>query len=127
MNVLITGSRKLINVDFIFGILRKELKEGDIIIHGGANGVDNIVQTFCRENNFHQVVMKPIYPSKKEYYLHRNAEMVGMCDRVIALWDGKSRGTDFTIRYARARNFDVKVFKEKQFALPTQDEGGKGE
>lgn len=112
-DVLVTGSRKINNVAFIFDTLKKELKEGDIIIHGGAEGVDNITQAFCNEHNFSSLIIKPIYPSKKEYYLHRNAEMVGMCDRVIALWDGASRGTDFTIRYAKARGKDVKVFKEK--------------
>ncbi len=112
MNVLITGSRKLNNVAFIFNILKKELKEGDVVLHGGASGVDSIVQAFCNEHNFSTAIFKPIYPSKKEYYLHRNAEMVGACDRVIAIWDGESRGTDFTIRYAKARKLDVKVFKE---------------
>jgi len=112
-NILITGSRKLIDVDFIFSILKRELTEGDVIIHGGATGVDSITQAFCNENNFSTVIIKPIYPSIKEYYLHRNAEMIRMCDRVIAFWDGVSGGTNFTINYARKRNFDVKVYKEK--------------
>ena len=107
-NILITGSRNITDVSFVFNILRKELKEGDVIIHGGAKGADSIAQAFCDENNFRSVIMKPLYPSKKEYYLHRNAEMIGMCDRVIAFWDGKSRGTNFTVRYARKRKFDVK-------------------
>ncbi len=111
-NILITGSRNITDVSFVFKILRKELTEGDVIIHGGAKGVDSIAQAFCDENNFCSVIVKAIYPSKKDYYLHRNAEMIGMCDRVIAFWDGKSRGTSFTIRYARKRNLDVKVYKE---------------
>ncbi len=61
--------------------------------------------------------MKAIHPEKREYYLHRNAEMVGMCDRVIAFWDGVSRGTKFTIDYAKARNLDVKIFNPKEIFL----------
>lgn len=110
--ILITGSRSINNIAWVFSKLREELKEGDIIIQGGEGGIDSIALAFCNENNFYSVTMRPIYPSKKEYYLHRNAEMIGMCDRVIAFWDGKSRGTDFTVRYARKRNIDVKVFKE---------------
>ena len=111
-NILITGSRKIADVSWVFKILKKELKEGDVIIHGGAKGADSIAQAFCNENNFCSVIMRPIYPSKKEYYLYRNAEMVGMCDRVIAFWDGQSRGTWFTINYARKRKLDVKLYKE---------------
>ncbi len=113
-NILITGSRNIIDVSWIFKILRKELEEGDVIIHGGAKGVDSIAQEFCNENNFCSVIMRPIDPSKKDYYLYRNTEMIGMCDRVIAIWDGVSRGTWFTINYARKRNLDVKIYKEDE-------------
>ena len=113
-NILITGSRNIIDRSFVFDVLRKELKEGDVIIHGGAQGIDSIAQEFCDDNNFCSVIVRPIYPSKKEYYLHRNAEMIGMCDKVIAFWDGKSRGTWFTINYAKKRNLDIKIYKENE-------------
>ena len=110
MNVLITGSRTITDKDRIFGVLDKEIKEGDVIIHGGARGVDSTIQFYCGERNIPCVCTKPIYPCKKEYYLYRNAEMVGMCDRVIAFWDGESRGTKFTIDYAKSRRLDVRIF-----------------
>ena len=111
MKILITGSRKFVDIAYIYKILRKELVAGDVIIHGGALGVDNIAQSFCDGNSFNTIIMKSVFPSKKEYYLYRNTEMIGMCDRVIAFWDGVSRGTDFTVRYARKRGMDVKVYK----------------
>lgn len=110
-NVLITGSRNIIDTSFIFEKLREELNEGDVIIHGGANGVDSIAQEFCENNGFTTVIVRPVDSSKGAYYLHRNAEMIGMADKVIAFHDGVSRGTDFTVRYAKARNLSVKVFK----------------
>ena len=113
-NILITGSRNITDKVFVVEILRRELQEGDVIIHGGAQGVDSIAQDFCDANIFCSVVMKAIHPEKKEYYLYRNVEMIGMCDRVLAFWDGKSRGTDFTIRYAKARNIDVKIFNPNE-------------
>lgn len=111
-NILITGSRSITSRDFIFGKLREELQEGDVLIHGGAGGVDSIAQEFCDENGFYSVIVRPANLSNSIYFLHRNAEMIGMCDRVIAFWDGKSRGTDFTIRYANARKLGVKIYKE---------------
>jgi len=116
MNVLITGSRTIKDVDKVFEILDKELKPGDVVIHGGAMGADSLACAYSHQNpnkNLSLVMVPPIYPSKREYYLHRNAEMVGMSERVIALWDGVSRGTKFTINYAKMRNLDVKVYEVK--------------
>ena len=109
IKILLTGSRKISDYKKIFVELDKFVKKDDTIIHGGAIGVDSIAGMFCFERKIKEVVIKPIYPSKREYYLHRNAEMVAMCDRVIAFWDGSSRGTQFTINYARKRNKEVKV------------------
>lgn len=114
VNILITGSRNITDRTLIFSKLQQEIKEGDVIIHGGANGVDSIANDFCNDNNISVVIVRPIN-SIPISYLHRNAEMIGMCDRVIAFWDGKSRGTDFTIKYAKIRNMDVKIFKGKSF------------
>jgi len=32
-----------------------------------------------------------------------------MCDEVLAFWNGKSRGTKFTIDYAKARGLKVNI------------------
>lgn len=113
MNILITGSRKITNVLFVFDKLNKHInKELDIIIHGGANGVDSIVESWCKQYDVKSIIIRPIYPTKREYYLYRNTEMVGMCDKCFAFWDGKSRGTKFTYQYATKRGKIVQVFKE---------------
>lgn len=110
-NILITGSRSIKDIDKVFDVLDKEVKNGDVIIQGGASGIDSIAFSWATQNGICMTTVKPIFPSKKEYYLHRNAEMIGMCDRVIAFWDGKSRGTQFTFKYARHRMIDVKVIR----------------
>ena len=113
VNVLITGSRKFNDVALVFLSLKDELKEDDVLIHGGALGADSIASAYCAEKGVAQVIVRPIFPSKRDYYLHRNAEMIGMADRVIAFWDGESRGTKFTIDYAKKRKLDVKVIMTK--------------
>lgn len=111
MNILITGSRGIANVDFIYNKLNLCVdKSKDVIIHGGAGGVDSIAEAWCKQNNVQSIIVRPIFPSKNEYYLYRNTEMVGMCDKCIAFWDGKSRGTKFTHEYANRRNKFVEVF-----------------
>jgi len=123
--VLITGSRSIKTKEYVFYILDKEIKEGDYIIQGGAEGVDKLVLDWCNSNNRKDGVnwdtIEPINKKDKSYYLHRNAEMIGMCDIVIAIWDGKSRGTDFTIRYAKER-FKPVILYNTNDALVEQSE-----
>lgn len=111
MKILICGCRKIHEHKKIFMELDKEVSPDDTIIHGGAIGVDSIAGMYCYEKKITEIIIKPIYPSKKDYYLHRNAEMVGMADKVIAFWDGCSRGTWFTFNYAKKRGKDVKVIQ----------------
>lgn len=111
MNILITGSRDAKCVDFIFDKLNKCVdKTKDIIIHGGASGVDSITELWCKENNIKSIIIRPIFLSKPVYYLYRNTEMIGMCDKCIAFWDGKSRGTKFTQDYVIRRNKPIESF-----------------
>lgn len=110
MKTLITGSREIKDIDFVFNILNKEIKKEDILIHGGALGVDLSAEVWCQKNKVKSIIIRPIFQDKKEYYLYRNAEMVGMCDKVIAIWNGVSRGTEFTIKYAQARKKLVSIF-----------------
>ena len=111
-NILITGSRNIKIKEYIYYILDNEIQDGDYVIQGGADGVDEMAMDWCNKTT-KKINWKTYYPVKKwlkEYYLHRNAEMIGKCDRVIAIWDGKSRGTEFTIKYAEARGIPVKIY-----------------
>lgn len=111
--ILITGSRGFNRTDLVWNTLRSY---GDSItlIHGGASGADSLAQDYADDKGIKTEIVRPIYPSKKEYYLHRNAEMVGMCDEVVAFWDGKSRGTLFTILYAKKRFKPCKIINLKK-------------
>lgn len=111
--ILITGSRGLMDVELVYSTLSNELSPEDSIITGGAFGTDDFAQKFCKANNIYCQTIRPLRKDIKDYYLHRNAEMIGMCDRVIAFPSSnqdRGGGTWFTIRYARARNKEVKIF-----------------
>ena len=104
LKVLVTGSRNITpDGEMKIESFIKYLSSGTIVIHGGAQGVDSCIEKCCRAYGITTKVVRPLYNDKREYYLYRNAEMVGMCDIVYAFWDGKSRGTKFTIDYARLR------------------------
>ena len=112
MIILVTGSRNYNNYEIIKEYVKKHFnKNNDVVIHGGAKGVDSLMERACKEEGIYTKVFRPVNPSIPAYYLHRNAEMVGLADRVVAFWDGVSRGTKFTIDYAKARGKDVKMIK----------------
>ncbi len=112
MKILITGSRNIKMREYIYFILDKEIKDGDFVIQGGAEGVDSIALDWCHQTKKELQGWNTVISirNNSDYLLHRNAEMVGMCDRVIAFWDGMSRGTDFTIRYAQSRKKPVIIY-----------------
>ncbi len=43
----------------------------------------------------------------------RNKLIVQECDCVLAFWDGKSRGTKFTLDYAREMGMPIKIVEIK--------------
>lgn len=109
--VLVTGSRDIKDYNRVAEILQKEIKEGDEVVHGDARyGVDILTTEWCKNKGVTYHKVPPLNPSNKISYLFRNAEMVGMCDRVVGIWDGKSRGSKFTIDYAKERGKPVSVY-----------------
>lgn len=109
MRITVVGSRKGFTYEEVESILSKEISMMDTIETGGAPGVDTYAKQFADSKGVYCHVTRPIYPDKRIYYLFRDVEMVAIADRIIAVWDGKSKGTKFTIDYAKARNRDIKV------------------
>lgn len=100
--VLICGSRSIKNLNI--GRYIRPSSCG-AIIHGGAIGVDTIADSWAKANNIETIIYKPNYKIYgKRAPLVRDEEMVDFADVVIAFYDGKSRGTLYTINYARKTN-----------------------
>ena len=98
MKLLVVGSREITDFD-----LSPYIPAGvDTIISGGANGIDTAAEKYADSHRLSKIIIRPQY----ERYgrgapLKRNQEMVDMADAVLVIWDGKSRGTKFTIDYAQ--------------------------
>ncbi len=80
------------------------------IISGGARGVDALVRQYAQE---HSIPLTEILPDYDRYGrgapLRRNEEIVAKADMVLAIWDGQSRGTAYTIRCCRRLGKPVMV------------------
>lgn len=106
MRILIVGSRSIEEFD----LSKYVPKSTELIISGGASGVDLIAEKYADKNKISKLILRPKY----ELYgraapLKRNEIMVDLADEVLIIWDGKSRGTKYTADYAVKKNKKVKL------------------
>ena len=111
MKLAIVGSRNIM-FENAYEILDKTIKKEKVttIISGGARGIDTVAKEYAINNNIELIEYLPDY---KRYGrgapLVRNSDIIKNSDFVLALWDGKSRGTKDSINKARKMNKTTKI------------------
>jgi hypothetical protein len=91
----------------------------DSVVSGGAAGADRIGARVARELGIAVTEHLPDWNAHgRRAGFVRNAAIVADCDRVVAFWDGVSRGTANTIDQARAAGKPVRVFRPQDRRLP---------
>ena len=99
MKIAVVGSRDIHTVD-----IGKYLPSCDEIISGGAEGVDACAADYARKNGIKLTVFLPQYRRYgRAAPIVRNKEIVDHADKVIAFWNGSSRGTLSVIKYAEKK------------------------
>ena len=82
----------------------------DVIVSGGARGSDTYAREFALRHNLEFIEIKPDYHRYGSCApLVRNKKIVEACDSLLAFWNGNSRGTIHTIRYANKLGKPVRV------------------
>lgn len=109
MKVAVIGSRTL-NVQNLGDYLPPETTE---IVSGGAIGIDTCAARYAREHGLKLTEFKPDYGryGSKAAPLKRNVTIVEHADMVLAFWDGKSRGTAYTLNLCKERNKPYKIIR----------------
>ena len=111
MKALIVGSRSITEFD-LSKIMTPDV---EMIISGGAKGVDALAERYADEHKLSKLIMRPRYDRYgRAAPLKRNEQMVDMADVVLVLWDGVSRGAQYTIRYAEHKGKPITVIKIEQ-------------
>lgn len=113
MNIAIVGSREFkddVAVIHAISDYINQLPKDSVIISGGARGVDTWAELAAERAGLETL----IFPANWKAYgkaagMIRNKELVANCDRLVAFWDGKSKGTAHSIEQARIIGKPVEV------------------
>ena len=109
MKIAIVGSRGFPEPERVRAYVRS-LKKDDIVISGGAKGVDS----WAVEEAKVQGLETQVFPADWDLFgksagYRRNVDIVEAADFVVAFWDGKSKGTAHTIKLAQKAGKPVEV------------------
>ncbi len=111
MKVIIAGSRTITEYTHVILAIKRSGFEVTQVVCGGAAGVDNNGHRWAVERN---IPIKLFMPDWLKYGKSagpkRNAQMAEYGDALIAIWDGKSRGTKNMIDEATKRNLKVYIY-----------------
>ena len=104
MKLLIVGSRKIENFDLSAHIP----KDTELIISGGAKGIDALAEKYADEHHLSKLILRPRYELYgKAAPLKRNEQMVDFADAVLIIWNQESKGTKYTLDYAQKHGKSV--------------------
>ena len=108
MTLLIVGSRSITDFDlspYVSG-------EVDTIISGGAGGVDSLAEEYADRHRLSKYIIRPRYDLYgRGAPLKRNEQMIELADAVLIIWDGCSKGTEYSLKYAQKKNKPVTLVR----------------
>lgn len=93
-------------------VLARKAQEGQIVVLSGhCQGPDLMGEEYARQRGY----VVEVHPADWKQYgkaagPKRNKEMAAAAHALIAIWDGKSRGTKNMIDEARAAGLPVRVY-----------------
>ena len=96
MRVAVIGSRSILTTE-----IGDYISDADEIVSGGAIGVDSCAAEYAKRKGLRLRVFLPQYEKYgRAAPIVRNKKIVDYADKIIAFWDGKSKGTLSVIKYA---------------------------
>ena len=124
MNTIVAGSRKGVTLKDVWQAMKDAPWDITAVLSGKAKGADELGETIAKAHHI------PVYPypadwknidvpgaiiRKNQYGTYnmlaghqRNEKMAKNADALIAIWDGKSKGTADMIK--RAKRHDLKIY-----------------
>lgn len=110
MKVAVIGSRGFNDYEMVCNELNSISHKIDVIVSGGAKGADQLGEKWAIDNNKETLIFKPDWVKYgKGAGLIRNQDIIKNSDYVFAFWDGKSKGTESSIKLCGKFNIPIKI------------------
>ncbi len=101
MKLAVIGSKEFIDYEKLKSTLDK-IEDISQIISGGAPGTDTLAKKYALENNIDFLEFPPDFSRYEKDAKHiRDKLIVENCDNIIAFYDGKCKGTKYTLNYGK--------------------------
>ena len=111
MKLAVIGSKEFTDYSKLKSIL-DSISGISVIVSGGAPGTDTLARKYAHQHNIKFLGFPPDFKKYGNKAKHiRDKLIVEHCDEVVAFWDGKCKGTKYTMDYARQQGKPVKVIK----------------
>ena len=119
MKLAIIGSRSIVDDAWTLKAVDKVVKQlkPTCILMGAARGPDAAVSHYADSHDIDLVrflpyhLLDPIANFDSKYFFIRTKQIINNADHVLALWDTRSHGTQYAIRYAQKLEIPVNVVK----------------
>lgn len=112
--IAVVGSRNFTDLELVNAVLDEIIQNDSniTIISGGARGADTLAEIFADTHHLPKIIIVPEWKrlGKRAGFV-RNQVIVDEADMVIAFWDGKSKGTESTIRIAKNSGKPIRVIR----------------
>lgn len=111
MHISVSGSRSFNNYQQLNEIMNHFKPWITHVNHGGAQGLDSMVERWCNENSIPTTIYKPQYQhaNDRQAPLRRNIDIVRNTSFLLAFPTSDSRGTWHAVNEAKKMGITVYV------------------
>lgn len=112
MKVAVIGSRNFCDRNLVDNMMIEIIRfDGWTLVSGGASGVDSWAEEYADDMGWKKIIFKPDWDKHgKAAGFIRNKLIIDEADKVVAFWDGKSKGTKSSIDLAVKQNKPVDIY-----------------
>ena len=119
MKLAIIGSRSITNDVMVLKTIHNYCVDNmpSVILKSAGKGIDPTIEHYANANEIDTVNFLPYHLQdgqasfNSKYFFIRTKQILNNADELLALWDTKSKGTEYAIKYAQKLGIPVKVVK----------------
>jgi len=119
MKLAIIGSRSITNDVMVLKTIHNYCVDNmpSVILKSAGKGIDPTIEHYANANEIDTVNFLPYHLQdgqasfNSKYFFVRTKQILNNADKLLALWDTHSKGTEYAIKYAQKLGIPVKVVK----------------